>query len=122
MASNVSKLLPTVLIVTVPAVGAVQVHQTDFAAAEFAWLGSPVSAVALLFPALTVTALPMSELRLLKLSLAGPKLLSPKTVRISLAYPVPEAFLALRVMVYCRAKPSVPLIEPLLASKINPLG
>jgi hypothetical protein len=67
----VSKLLPTVSIVTVPADGAVHVHQTDFPPTLFAWRGSPASFVACALVPVVIAMSPTSVMRLAKLLLAG---------------------------------------------------
>ena len=67
-----SKLLPNVLIVTLPAEGAVHVHQTDLPPALPAWLGSPVSLVAPTFEPVSVAEDPVMAVPLAQLSSAGP--------------------------------------------------
>ena len=72
MASSVSKLLPDVLKVQSPALGAVQVNQTDLPPALPAWAGSPASLVAVRLSELTVPELPVIARALAKLSLLTP--------------------------------------------------
>ena len=78
-----SKLLPTVFSVTRPDTGAVHVHHSECAAVLPACAGSPGCAVALTFAPVAVAFVPTKVARFAKLSFAGPKLLSPKTVSVS---------------------------------------
>src|SRR5881628_1928210 len=70
--SNVSKLLPLVVMVVLPEAGAVQDHQTDLPPPLPAWLGSPVSLLAPAFEPVTVIDEPLVTVALAKLSFAGP--------------------------------------------------
>lgn len=63
-----SKLLPTVSTVKVPAWGAVQLHQSDLPPELPAWFGSPDSLVAL---ALEAETLPLSPPRVVRLEKAS---------------------------------------------------
>ena len=67
--SSVSKLLPSVSIVTVPLVGAVQVHHTLLPPVLPPWFGSPASLVAPTFVPLTVIEGPMIVVALANASL-----------------------------------------------------
>jgi hypothetical protein len=67
----VSKLLPDVLIVTLPLDGAVHDHHTDLPPELPAWFGSPDSLVAQLLAPLTVDDEPLIDTLLAKLSFAG---------------------------------------------------
>src|SRR4051812_31193984 len=71
MASNVSKLLPTVSNVIAALVGAVQQYHTDFPPESPAWSGSPVSFVALAFVSSHVPELPARLVQAAKASFAG---------------------------------------------------
>ena len=68
----VSKLLPSVLIVTVPVVGEVYLHHTDLLANHLTWSGSPGSLVAPTLAPVTDPEVPESMVALEKLSLNGP--------------------------------------------------
>ena len=73
MASKVSKSLPWVLKVQIPLLGAVQRYQTDLPPSLPAWLGSPVSLVAVVLLPTRVPLTPLMARALPKLSLAGPE-------------------------------------------------
>src|SRR5438094_3116026 len=70
-ASNVSNVLPSVLTITPPATGAVQLHHTDVSPAFKACNGSPVSRVASTFEPLAVIEVPANEIEFAKLSFGG---------------------------------------------------
>src|SRR5881296_3482727 len=67
---KVSKLLPAVLTVRLPSLGAVQVHQTDLASMNES-SGSPGSLVAPTLLPVVVTLAPKRGMRVAKLSLSG---------------------------------------------------
>src|SRR6266571_3108530 len=67
---NVQKLLPAVLMVTLPSIGAVQLHQTDLASMNEG-SGSPSSWVAPALLPVVVTVAPANTKRVAKLSLSG---------------------------------------------------
>src|SRR2546428_9898446 len=67
---SVSKLLPLVVSVSPPSAGAVQVHQTDFAASNDG-SGSPGSIVASMLLPVVLTLVPEIAVRVAKLSLSG---------------------------------------------------
>ena len=73
-ASTVSKSLPTVLTVTPPEAGAVQVHHTELVAAEPACAGSPAWADAPELRPVVRAFAPLSTRALAKLSFAGAEL------------------------------------------------
>ena len=83
--SIVSKLLPSVVIVTFPLVLAVQDHQTLFPPASLQSVGSPVSLVAPMLVPVTVTLLPVMTVALAKLSFAGALVRSTVSVTLPLA-------------------------------------
>src|SRR5437762_11344089 len=67
--------------VTLPAAGAVQDHQTDLPPALPAWFGSPVSLVAPTLEPLSVAEEPLAAVALAKLSFTGAAVASSATAR-----------------------------------------
>src|SRR5438105_1404919 len=70
-AKTVLKLLPAVLMSTLPDTGAIQLHQTECPPETPAWSGSSTSAVAKVFQLVMRALVPEIGIRSTKLSLGG---------------------------------------------------
>ena len=118
-----SKLLPKVLIVTFPAEGAVQDHQTDLPPLLPAWLGSPASLVAPEFTPASAAEDPPIAFPLEQRSLAGPVdvVAAWETVKVWPAM-VSVAVRGLVVELAVTDHVTEPLPAPLAGVQVNQVG